>query len=70
MVTSDKCYQNLEKKSGYKESDVLYIVWNAIYSDYFKQSSKDIIKILIEEIYYSLDLTLQFDLSNYHPLYF
>ena len=23
MVTSDKCYQNLEKKSGYKESDVL-----------------------------------------------
>lgn len=39
----------------YKESDVLQIVWNAIFSDYFKESSKDIIKILIEEIYYSLD---------------
>ena len=23
MITSDKCYKNLEKKSGYKESDVL-----------------------------------------------
>ncbi|VVU94934.1 hypothetical protein CPAV1605_659 [seawater metagenome] len=45
-----------ESKIGwddYLESDVFNLVWNAIFSNHFINSSKDIIKILIEEIYYS-----------------
>jgi ankyrin repeat protein len=38
-----------------KESDVFQLVWNAIFSNYFISSSKDLVKILIEEIYYSYD---------------
>ena len=40
---------------NYTENDVFHIVWNAICSPYFTNSSKDLIKILIEEIYYSND---------------
>ncbi len=38
---------------NYVEGDVLHLVWNAIFSQYFLNSHKEIIKILIEEIYYS-----------------
>jgi CDP-glucose 4,6-dehydratase len=61
LITSDKCYKNVEKKSGYKETDYLggsdpysaskssvEILYKSYFDSYFKEDEKLSIQQLLE----------------------